>query len=273
MLTGPSAVLPTSVINNSGLLRGTGRVSALLSNQAAGEVRVATGEQLQFLLAGSSLNSGRINLLGGTIEFTQSGLTNAASGQIIGHGSLIADTILNSGTIAFSGQANVLGDVTNTASGHVVSSGGGPTTFFDDVVNNGEIRTSPGGFTVFFGSLSGTGTFTGTGTVNMEGDFSPGSSPATVTFGGDLAFSFASSLAIEIGGTTPGSGYDQLDISGAAVLDGALNVSLLGGLIPAAGDEFQILTADDGVTDAFDTESLPALGGGLFFDVLHAQMT
>jgi hypothetical protein len=265
VLDGPSAVLPATFVSNVGLLRGAGRVDAPITNQAAGEVRVATGERLQFRAAGGSLNSGRINLLGGTVEFTQSTLTNAASGQIIGHGSLIADTTLNSGTMAFSGQANVLGDVTNNASGKIISSGGGPTTFFDDVVNNGEIRTSPGSFTVFFGALSGTGTLTGTGTVNMEGDFSPGSSPAAIPVDGDLAFGGQASLLIELGGTTPGSQFDQLTVAGDAALDGQLIVSLINGFAPSAGQTFTILTAGD-VTGAFDSELLPALPG-FNFDV------
>jgi fibronectin-binding autotransporter adhesin len=264
VLDGPSAVLPASVVNNSSLLRGTGRIDALLSNQPAGEVRVATGEQLQFRAAGGSFNSGRINLLGGTVEFTQSTLTNAASGQIVGHGSLIADATLNSGTIAFSGPANVLGDVTNNASGKIISSGGGPTTFFDDVVNNGEIRTSPGSFTVFFGALSGSGAFAGTGTVNIEGDLAPGSSPAIVSFGGDLAFGSAASAQIELGGTTPGSEYDVLDINGVASLAGTLEVSLLGGYEPAIGDTFDIITAAGGIDGTFDIESLPDLSGLLW---------
>jgi fibronectin-binding autotransporter adhesin len=264
VLDGPSAVLPASVVNNFGLLRGTGRIDALLSNQPAGEVRVAAGEQLQFLDAGSSFNSGRINLLGGTVEFTQSALTNAVSGQIIGQGSIIADATLNSGTMAFSGAANVLGDVTNNVSGKIISSGGGPTTFFDDMVNNGEIRTSPGSFTVFFGALSGSGSFTSTGTVNIEGDLAPGSSPAAVSFGGDLAFGSTASAQIELGGTTPGSEYDVLDVSGAASLAGTLEVSLLGGYEPAIGDTFDIITAAGGIDGTFDIESLPDLSGLLW---------
>jgi hypothetical protein len=264
VLDGPSAVLPATFVSNAGLLRGTGRIDAILTNQAAGEVRVAAGEQLQFRAAGGSLNIGRINLLGGTVEFTQSTLSNL--GQIIGQGSLIADTTLNSGTMAFSGAANVLGDVTNNASGKIISSGGGPTTFFDDVMNNGEIRTSPGSFSVFFGALSGSGSFTGAGTVNIEGDLAPGSSPAAVTFGGDLAFGSTASVQIELGGTTPGSEYDVLDVGGEASLAGTLDVSLIGGYEPSIGDTFEIIMAAGGIDGTFDFEFLPELTG-LLWDV------
>ncbi len=49
-------------------------------------------------------------------------------------------------------------------------------------------------------------------------------------------------LNIEIGGTSPGTGYDQLVITGTATLGGTLNVSLINGFTPASGDTFQILT-------------------------------
>jgi fibronectin-binding autotransporter adhesin len=263
VIDGVSATLQSLAFNNNGLLRGHGRVDALLNNQAAGEVRAAAGELLQFIDPGSSVNSGRINLLGGTVEFTQSGFTNNASGQIMGHGSLIADSIHNDGTIAFSGQANVLGDVTND-DGVIIASGGGPTTFFDDVVNDGEIRISPGSFAVFFGSLSGNGT-TGLGTANIEGDLSPGSSPAAITFGGDVNFGAGAELEIELGGTDLGSEYDHITVGGELALNGMLRVARIGGFSPAAGDAFDILDWDT-LSGAFADIQLPALDGNLTWD-------
>ena len=49
-------------------------------------------------------------------------------------------------------------------------------------------------------------------------------------------------LNIEIGGTTVGTQYDRLAITGAATLDGTLNVTLINGFSPAIGNTFQILT-------------------------------
>ncbi len=257
VLDGPSVALDASVVSNSGLLRGRGRIDAPLNNLAAGEVRAATGDLLQFTDAAGSANSARINLLGGTIEFTQSALTNNSTGQILGGGSLIANSISNSGNMAFSGAANLLGDVTNNSGARIISSGGGPTAFFDDVINNGEIRTSPGGFTVFFGALGGTGTFTGTGTVNIEGDLSPGSEPASVTFGGDVIFGALSNLEIQIGGTAPGTQHDRIVMDQVAILDGTLNVALVNGFVPQPGATFEIIRADQ-VAGTFSNVTFPA---------------
>jgi hypothetical protein len=51
-------------------------------------------------------------------------------------------------------------------------------------------------------------------------------------------------LLIEIGGTTPGRSYDQLNVSETATLDGSLEISLWNGFMPGIGDSFQILTYD-----------------------------
>src|SRR5262249_2243097 len=49
-------------------------------------------------------------------------------------------------------------------------------------------------------------------------------------------------LDVGIGGPAPGTQFDQLRVSGAAVLDGTLNVGLLGGFTPESGDAFPVLT-------------------------------
>jgi hypothetical protein len=50
-------------------------------------------------------------------------------------------------------------------------------------------------------------------------------------------------LYMEIGGTTPGSDYDRLSVAGSATLDGTLDVSLINGFMPTAGQPFTILAA------------------------------
>ncbi|HEX3601561.1 MAG TPA: hypothetical protein VHU84_15525, partial [Lacipirellulaceae bacterium] len=224
-------------ITNQGLVTGDGQIGGTFANAATGELRAEPGHSLT-LTGANNTNAGRINLLGGELEFTQN-LTNSFGGLVSGNGSLITHTgLLNQGTMNFGGTMNILGDVTNAAGGKIISAGGGATIFFDDVNNQGEIRTSTNGFSVFFGTVSGAGTFTGTGTVNFEGDLTPGNSPASVRFGGDVSFGADAALKIEISGSTPGSGYDQLVVSGDLALDGALSVTMLPGFTPAAGQSF-----------------------------------
>ena len=58
----------------------------------------------------------------------------------------------------------------------------------------------------------------------------------------------------------PGSGYDQLTVSGTATLGGTLNVSLLNGFTPELPDNYTVLTASS-VSGTFGTASLPSFAG------------
>jgi hypothetical protein len=244
---------------NQGLVTGDGELGGTLTNAAAGELRGEPGKSLK-LTGANNANAGQINLFGGLVEFTQN-LTNNAGGFISGNGTIKTNALTNNGTMNFSGLANVIGDVTNAAGGKIISSGGGPTTFFDDVVNNGEIRTSAGSFTTFYGSTSGSGTYTGLGTVNFEGDLKPGNSPAAVSFGGDVVFGVGSTLQMEIGGAMAGSQYDQLNVVGKLVEGGTLQVVLAGGFMPAIGQSFDLLNWGT-VAGSFTSVLLPALTSG-----------
>jgi hypothetical protein len=248
-------------ITNQGLVTGDGQIGGTFTNAATGELRAEPGKSLK--LTGGALptnNAGLISLYGGMLDISGN-VFNNAGGFISGNGTLKTFTLNNSGTMNFSGLANIVGDVTNNAGGKIISSGGGPTTFLDDVTNNGEIRTTAGSFTVIFGAATGSGTYTGTGTVNFEGDLKPGSSPAQVNFAGDVAFGPGATLEVELGGTTPGSQHDKLSIAGDVSLDGALEVSLINSFTPIAGQSFNILDWLGTRTGAFSSLTLPTLAG------------
>jgi hypothetical protein len=74
-------------------------------------------------------------------------------------------------------------------------------------------------------------------------------------------------LQIELGGTTPGTDYDQLLVNGPVSLDGTLKVLLIDPYLPAAGDEFNILDWTGSPTGTFFSLQLPALYGGLAWDI------
>ncbi|MEO1925432.1 MAG: LEPR-XLL domain-containing protein, partial [Gammaproteobacteria bacterium] len=92
----------------------------------------------------------------------------------------------------------------------------------------------------------------GTGSTNLhlvnDGNLTPGHSPGIQTLA-SLTQTAGATLDIEIGGTTagPGSvvtddGYDQVNVSGTAILDGSLTVTLLNNFTPTVGQVFNILT-------------------------------
>jgi fibronectin-binding autotransporter adhesin len=274
-LNGPLANVNSLMTNTSGVIQGSGRFVGGLNNGASGTIRAAANDHI--VVQGAAFNNpGMIELLSGTVEYTGT-LTNTATGFISGRGVFRGSSatpggngLINLGVLAFSaGHTDVYGDVQNDATGRIVAAGGSVVTFYDDVVNNGDIRTNVGSRSVFFGDVTGAGAFTGGGDVELNGDLRPGNSPANVSFGGNVVISPTAGLEIELAGKIKGAAYDALTIAGAAALSGALNVSLLAGYVPRLGDVFEILTAGGGIDGTFDSEALPALGGGLLFDVIY----
>ncbi|MEI6074002.1 MAG: LamG-like jellyroll fold domain-containing protein [Verrucomicrobiota bacterium] len=92
--------------------------------------------------------------------------------------------------------------------------------------------------------------------VNNGGALAPGDvgTPGKTTITGNYAVSnTTASLAIDLGGTTQANAftnamnnYDFVSVSGAAALNGALNVSLINNFVPATSNSFTILTTTSG---------------------------
>ena len=98
-----------------------------------------------------------------------------------------------------------------------------------------------GTFAVTGGSLSGVGTVTAN--VSNSGQINPGNGGAgTLAIVGTYTQAAGGTLNIELGGLTAGSQHDQLTVSGAATLNGTLNVTLINGFSPAVNDNFIVLT-------------------------------
>ena len=73
-----------------------------------------------------------------------------------------------------------------------------------------------------------------------------------------LSLNSGDTTTINIGGTTAGSGYDQIVVSGNASLNGTLAVNLTNGFVPQAGQTFDFLTFGS-LTGSFSSTT------GLFF--------
>src|SRR5262249_47047372 len=96
---------------------------------------------------------------------------------------------------------------------------------------------------------------TNNGTINLGGSGAAGQLNVTGTY----TQSSTGVLNVEIAGTAAGSQFDQLAISGAATLDGTLNVTDINNFLEGKGHSFQALTyASVGAGD-FATKNLPAL--------------
>jgi autotransporter-associated beta strand protein len=172
-------------------------------------------------LTGFNSFRGQLTVAGGEVRLTgPSAAINGASSILVG----------SNGSFVMSGGSVVVPVIDRSAGGNFQISGG-------------ELRV-----TDFIGSLT-----------NQGGNYSPGASPAISTVTGNFAQP-SGRLTIELAGTTPGSGFDQLSISGTATLGGTLQVNLLSGFVPDTGD-FEILRATGGVTGTFASTVFPIIPG------------
>ena len=110
------------------------------------------------------------------------------------------------------------------------------------------------------GTLSGSGTIIGTVVNSGQIELT-----SLLTIQGNYTQTAQGTLNIAIGGTTAGTDYGQLNVTGLATLNGTLNVALTNGYLPNAGDSFQVLLFGS-VSGDFATENGLNLGNGLQLD-------
>jgi len=115
-------------------------------------------------------------------------------------------------------------------------------------------------------TISGNGTLDVLlGTFEHQGNTNPGfNSKDTLGFVGRYQPLTDAILTIEIGD----SSADKLDITGIAPLNGILNVQLAEGFIPAIGDTFEIMSANQ-VYGSFAATNLPTLGAIPIFELSY----
>jgi hypothetical protein len=121
--------------------------------------------------------------------------------------------------------------------------------------------------TVDGGELSGTGTITGAVT-NAGGTVQPGrpaSSPGALTIDGTYTQAAGGTLAVEIEGLAPGTGHDQLAVTGRATLAGRLAITTGAGFDPPLDSTYDIVTGQ-AVSGRFSPLSATAPPGKGFRD-------
>jgi hypothetical protein len=133
------------------------------------------------------------------------------------------------------------------------------------VVNQGTIAGPATGWLTMEDDVTGAGSYTGN--VLFSDGFSPGNSPATVSFE-NVIFDDSSTLTLEIGGDGAGDEHDQIVVTGSAQLNGTLVVDFIdlgqGEFVPSAGDVFQLFSG--ATTGAFDSVVLPELPSNVMWD-------
>jgi hypothetical protein len=239
-------------LDNTGTLTWTG----------TGSITVRNGGLLDNQLGGTFLIQNDTSLSGGSTFFDTAGkFTNEGTLRKQSSSGTTSVGVPFTNSIPFTNSGTVdIQSGTISFSGTYTQTDGGSTT-----LATGTTLTASGGVSLQGGTLSGTGTINGN-VVNSGAVVSVGTSTTTgiLKITGSYTQTETGTLAIKLGGTTAGTGYDQLQVTGATTLDGTLTVTLINGFNPALNNTFNILTFGSHTGD-FATENFPALSGGLVF--------
>ena len=260
---------PAGAVIQGNVLGGTGTKAITIEGNVTfgGTVEVTAGGSLYVdtpLNIANGILSGGTYLVdaGGALRLNGAQITTNAATVVLGGAnsnvynasSGTTSVFQNLAVNAAAGDLEVMGGATLATSGALLNAG-------HLVVGAGSTLTAPGGLSVVSGGqLSGGGTVVGA--VSNAGTVSPGSSPGILTVQGAYSQSAGGHLLIQMAGPTPGTGYDQLAVTGAATLGGTLDVSLLGAYRPAHNDAFAVLTSGSRV-GTFDISTGLDLGSRL----------
>ncbi|TVM29980.1 hypothetical protein DQK91_21810, partial [Oceanidesulfovibrio marinus] len=146
------------------------------------------------------------------------------------------------------------------------------TTHFDavDILSNAALQVGKGAVINSPVSVHAGGTLGGYGTVagNVvnSGTVSPGGSIGTLTINGDYTQTAGGALFMELGTYT----QDQLVVTGAANLDGALILVPEAGSLFRGGTSWTVLTADGGINGGFRSTSILSSSPTLTFQSTQA---
>jgi len=232
----------SATFKNEGTLTKTGGtaispVSAIFNQTGTGSLQVQSGT-LQ--LTGSGTFAGTVQATGGGSFTMTTAPTNLSSGTLTGaiwlvgsnsSMSLGANITTDAATIILNGTGDSFGSLSKLAK----------------VAAGANLQVLGGT------SLATTANLDNAGTV----DLAPGSWNIT----GNYTQEATGALNVGVGGLAAGSQFGQLNVSGQAALNGALNISLLNGYSPPSGDSYRILTFGSRTGD-FAVETGLYLGAG-----------
>jgi hypothetical protein len=251
-------------LNNTGTIQGAGTITVRMSNQS-GIIR-ASGGQLDLTASDNSVSpNSQLQVMADSTMMFHQGLSTLAGSLTMTGGTFDNNNkpFNNQGTITGHGTIRA-GGLTNGLS-RLISVGSGDMDVFGTFTNHGTVNIQTGRTMTFFNNVTGNGMFTGGGTAVFLANLSPGNSPGSVGFAGNVNLVGGAALNMEIGGLTPGSGYDRLQVAGQLSIGGILSLSLINGFSPSAGDTFDIL--DWGSLDGtFSSVVLPNLGPVMTWD-------
>ncbi|MBE7564380.1 autotransporter-associated beta strand repeat-containing protein [Acidithiobacillus sp. HP-6] len=267
----------SGIISGSGsiALAGSGTTTLSGVNTYSGGTTVDGGGLLS-VDSGNSVGTGSITLNSGALG-SSAGVASVALSNVIsigGNGGALIGTDQTSIDPTTSNALTLTGKLSGTGTlqtqGTIIDNGTGGTSGGTTVANGllevGDINHAAaslsGPVTVDSGAyLRGHGTIIGN--VTNSGTVFPGGTIGILTVNGNYVQNPGSTLDIEVtpNDSTPGVGYDQLNVTGTAALNGKLAVQVGSGTY-TVGEQYDIVHADGGVSGTFSGETYNPLFAG-----------
>ncbi len=266
-LTGDSISVNGTINWNGGFLYGT------LNIPSGGTLNFNSASQWAARIVGGTLNNAGNLLFAPNSALLFQGIdtgidTQEAKLNNSGTCTMQAQILDGNGTFANTGTLNKIGsgssqinNVAVTNSGTINSNAGYLT------LNN--FKQTAGSTNLVGGDLGGTlnilgGALTGAGTISgsvvNKGTVKPGNNGAgLLTINGDYTQGSVGILEVQLGGTTAGTQFDQLAVTGKASLIGTLKATLINGFTPSATDIFKVIACGSRA-GSFTTVNTPNLG-------------
>jgi hypothetical protein len=268
-------------IGNEGIIAASGGnlvLAGRVRNFEKGLLSAAAGSQLT-IARGLDSNSGIINLLGGVFE--NSGFELDNTGQISGFGTIRTGTLINNGTITFTGGLTTInGDVINE-SDRQLRVAYNPALFTGTVTNNGIFKNTETTIT-FAGTYNENGLYMSDPADNFFSSVAIGNEGAWVGGWGDRFFITGDLRSTSKAKSSWQTELAELHLIGGAEhvmsiagedlgvsFDGFVNNFAWGALMLGGGDELVLEDANDSSGGAFYVHSL-LLGGGVD-QIAHIQ--
>jgi hypothetical protein len=211
---------------------------------------------------------GAVGVLGAVVN--QGTISAAVNSRVI---DVTGSSVTNEGTIeALNGGGILFGIGPFTNTGDVTVGTGSTARVLSGTYLQTAGETSLAGGTLWAdtvslqgGVLSGFGAVRGTVSVSLINAalLDLGAPTGTLQVNGTYQQTAAGVLNVGLGGTAAGQS-DRLQITGAATLGGTLNVTLVGGFLPAVGSTFEILTFASRTSDFATVTGLSLPNGNTF---------
>jgi hypothetical protein len=216
----------------------------LFENAAGGTVSKAAG--IESFIDVPFTNAGTLSVSAGRLLLVRDDLTNLTGTTLTDGTYDLAGFLLV--TDAAGGITTNAADLRISGAGQHLLDGGGASALTTLTTNaaGGRIELRNGNQLIVGSSFTNLGQIGGVGTLDAptvinSGTIAPGLSPGILTIDGDFQQTSGGILEMEFDGTTPGTGHDQLVVTGSAALGGTLQ--LVTGFSPAPVDTFTVLTA------------------------------